>query len=78
MTTISIAAEAPDQPEIIAMLHASDAYMDGLYPPENNYMLDVADLMVTAISFLVAHRDGAAIGCAALARRDGYAEIKRM
>lgn len=78
MTTIAIAAEAPDQPEIIAMLHASVAYMDGLYPPENNYMLDVADLMVPAISFLVARRDGAAIGCAALARRDGYAEIKGM
>ena len=41
-------------------------------------MLDVADLMVPAVTFLVARRDGVALGCAALARREGYAEIKRM
>lgn len=76
--TLTIAPEAPDQPDVVAMLRASDAYMDGLYPPENNYMLDVADLMVPAVTFLVARRDGVALGCAALARREGYAEIKRM
>jgi len=52
--------------------------MDGLYPPENNYMLDVADLMKRDITFLVARRGPEALGCAAIARREGYAEIKRM
>ena len=76
--SLNIEAERPDQPDVVAMLRASDAYMDGLYPPKNNYMLDVADLMVREITFLVARRDGVALGCAALARREGYAEIKRM
>jgi putative acetyltransferase len=76
--TVVIAPEAPNQPEVIALLEAGDAYMNALYPPENNYMLDVADLMVPAITFLVARREGEAVGCAALARRQGYAEIKRM
>lgn len=77
-TTITIAAETPDQADVIALLEAGDAYMNALYPPENNYMLDVADLMVPAITFLVARREGVAVGCGALARRSGYAEIKRM
>jgi putative acetyltransferase len=77
-SSLNIDAERPDQPDVVAMLQASDAYMDGLYPPENNYMLDVADLMVPEITFLVARREGEALGCAALARREGYAEIKRM
>jgi putative acetyltransferase len=76
--TLTIAPEAPDQPDVVAMLQASDAYMDGLYPAENNYLLDVRELMVPAITFLVARRDGQALGCAALARREDYAEIKRM
>lgn len=77
-TTITIATETPDQPEVIALLEAGDAYMNALYPPENNYMLEVADLMAPGITFLVARRDGTAVGCGAIARRQGYAEIKRM
>jgi len=76
--SLTIAPENPGQPHVIALLEASDAYMATLYPPENNYRLDVADLMVPDITFLVARNAGVAVGCAALARRDGYAEIKRM
>ena len=69
--SLKIAPESPDQPEVIALLEASDAYMATLYPPENNYLLDVADLMVPDIIFLVARHTSVAVGCAALARRDG-------
>ncbi|MBC6441199.1 MAG: GNAT family N-acetyltransferase [Rhodospirillales bacterium] len=76
--SLSIAIENPDTPETRAMLEASDAYMAERYPPANNYMLDVSALQGRDITFLVARKDGAAIGCGAIVRKAGYAEIKRM
>jgi len=75
---VSMAVERPDTPEARALLGASDAAMAALYPPEDNYLLDVAALMAPEITFLVARLDGRAIGCGAIARRDGYVEIKRV
>ena len=75
---LSIAAEAPDTPEARALLAASDEAMNALYPAEANFMLDVAGLMVPEVTFLVARQGGEAVACGALARRDGWAEIKRL
>ncbi len=74
-----INAETPDQPEVRAMLDKLDAYCASLYPAESNHLMDIASLLAGDVLFLVARDiDGAAIGCAALARREGYGEIKRM
>ena len=74
-----INAETPDQPEVRAMLDQLDAYCAALYPAESNHLMDVASLMQGDVLFLVARGvDGAAGGCAALVRREGYGEIKRM
>ncbi len=75
---VAIAAESPDTPEARALLQASEDAMNALYPAEANYMLDVAGLMAPEITFLVARLDGEAVGCGALARHDGWAEIKRL
>jgi len=74
-----IHTETPDQPEVRAMLDRLDAYCAALYPAESNHLLDVAALVRDDVLFLVA-RDvaGAAVGCAALVRREGYGEVKRM
>ena len=74
-----IQTESPDQPEVRAMLEKLDAFHADLYPAESNHLLDVSALLQPEVRFLVA-RDagGRAIGCAALARRGDYAEIKRM
>lgn len=77
-TGIAIAVETPDTAEARALLQASEDAMNALYPAEANYMLDVAGLMAPEITFLVARVDGEAVGCCALARRDGWAEIKRL
>jgi putative acetyltransferase len=75
----SIRPEPPRQPEIIALLEASDANAQALYPPESNHLLDVASLEKPNVRFFVARRDGAAIGCGAIVLAgDGTAEIKRM
>ena len=74
-----INAESPDQPEVKSMLEQLDAYCASLYPPESNHLMDVASLLADGVLFLVARDvDGKACGCAALVRRDGYGEIKRM
>ncbi|HYE00550.1 MAG TPA: GNAT family N-acetyltransferase [Alphaproteobacteria bacterium] len=76
---VAIATETPDQPEVLALLAQSDAYMAALYPAESNHLLDIAALLRPEVTFLVARLDGRAVGCAALVRCGAdWAEIKRM
>lgn len=73
-----IRIENPDQPEIHALLSASDAYHAALYPAESNHLVDIASLQGAETTFLVARVDGAVRGIGAVMRQQGYAEIKRM
>jgi putative acetyltransferase len=76
---VVIAAESADQPEVHALLRQSDAYFAALYPAESNHLIDIATLAQPNVRFLVARRDGRAIGCGALVLgADGEAELKRM
>jgi putative acetyltransferase len=75
---IVIQLENPDQPDVAAMLAASDAYMAALYPAESNHLLDIAALLSTDVKFLVARADGRLVGMGAIVLRRGYGEIKRM
>src|SRR5262245_58979566 len=76
---VSIAAEPADQPEVHALLRQSDAYHAALYPAESNHMVDVGVLSEPNVRFLVARREGPALGCGALVLgEDGEAELKRM
>ena len=83
MIVTNIAPESPDQPEIVAMLAASDRYHAGLYPQESNHLVGVADLLRGNVRFLVARTDsGAVVGCGGLVLADdagiATAELKRM
>jgi len=75
---IVIAAESPDQPEVRALISELDALQLRLYPAESNHFVDIASLSDGSTIFLVARKDGAAIGCGAMMLREGYGEIKRM
>lgn len=76
---VSVSPESPDQPEIAAFLAASDAYAQGLYPPESNHLVDLAALTAPNAFFYVARREGKALGCGALIiADDGWGEVKRM
>jgi putative acetyltransferase len=76
---LTIAAETPDQPEVAAFLAASDAYSKSLYPPESNHLVDLSVLTAPNAHFLVARREGKAVGCGALiVEADGSGELKRM
>ena len=77
--TVTIALEPPRQSEILRLLELSDAYAASLYPSESNHLADIAALEKAAVSFFVARKDGAIVGCCALVEEGaGTAEIKRM
>lgn len=76
--TVQIGVEAPDQPEIVALIEELDAYQSALYPAESNHLLDLESLMQPDVLFCVARADGAPVGCGAAVVYGDYAEIKRM
>jgi putative acetyltransferase len=74
-----LATESPELAEIRALLQQGEDYMASLYASASNHMLDVSALLQPAVTFLVARRDGVAVGCGALVgQADGTCEIKRM
>ena len=52
--------------------------MQSLFPAESNHYLSIDALTGADIRFFSARVDGAAVGCAALALKDGYGEVKSM
>lgn len=76
---MQITLESPDQPDVIALIAALDAYQGALYPPESNYHLSIDALRQPNVLFAVA-RDagGVAVGCGAVVMLAHYGELKRM
>jgi putative acetyltransferase len=68
----------PRSPKGRALLGASHALLASLYPPEDNHFLSVDELAAPHIDFWIAESDGQPLGCVALARLDGYGEIKSL
>lgn len=61
------------------LLEASHALMLSLFSKEECHFLSIDALRGPEITFLLARDvDGGLLGCGALARRDGYGEIKSM
>ena len=78
-STLHIAFERPDQPEVVALIEALDAYQTSLYPAESNHLLDISTLLQPDVLFAVVRNDESRpLGCAASVLKDGYAELKRM
>jgi putative acetyltransferase len=76
---ITIRPEPPDQPEVICLIEALDAFAIANYPPESNHLLDIAALSDPAVTFLVVRDSGVAISCGAILRdARGWGEVKRM
>jgi len=73
-----IRLEDPRQEDVMRMLSALDRYLQSLYPPESNHILDIAALCAPNIRFFVARRGVAPAGCGALRVEAGYGEVKRM
>jgi putative acetyltransferase len=75
---IIVEAADPRHPQASALLHASHALMEHLFPPEDNFFLDIDALTAPDIRFFTARIGEKILGTGALALRDGYGEVKSM
>ncbi|MBL8568837.1 MAG: GNAT family N-acetyltransferase [Phreatobacter sp.] len=75
---VVIGAETPLQPDIQRLIAASDDFSASLYPAEGRHPVDVARLAAPDVRFLVARRDGVAVGCIAVLVAPPAGEIKRL
>ncbi|MGR3546347.1 MAG: GNAT family N-acetyltransferase, partial [Roseovarius sp.] len=75
---IIVEAADPRHPEASALLRASHALMESLFPPEDNFFLDIGALCAPDIRFFAARSGATIIGTGALALREGYGEVKSM
>ncbi|WP_127999568.1 GNAT family N-acetyltransferase [Piscinibacter defluvii] len=76
---MQIRLEAPDQPEVLALIEELDAYQKPLYPAESHHGIDIAALSRPGVLFAVARDDGGrAVGCGAIVLEAERGELKRM
>ena len=68
----------PHDPQATALLQASHALMQSLFPPEDNAYLSIDELCGADVHFFAARRGTILRGTGALAVKDGYGEIKSM
>jgi len=77
-TPYRITAADPKEPGATALLNASHALMQSLFPPEDNFFLDIEALCAPDIRFFTAMEGARCLGTGALALREGYGEVKSM
>lgn len=75
---LAIRPVSPRDPRATALLTESHALMNALFPPDENHFLDIDGLCAEGVTLYGAEECGELLGCAALARRDGYGEVKSM
>lgn len=75
---IIVEKKDPHHPQIKALLKQSHALMQSLFPPEDNFYLDIDDLVDPKIQFYAARIGTEFCGTGALQIKDGYGEVKSM
>lgn len=78
MSNITITAGDPRDAQATALLEQSHALMQSLFDPEDNHYLEIGELCVPSIRFFVAREGNVTLGCAAIANKGDYGEIKSM
>jgi len=68
----------PRAPQATALLQASHALMERLFPPEDNHYLSIDALCTPDIRFFIGREGETVLGCAALANKGDYGEVKSM
>jgi len=76
--SVSIDIGDPHHAEATALLRASHALMESLFPSQANHYLSIDALVAPDIRFYTATINGAIKGCAALAFKPNYGEVKSM
>lgn len=78
MTDITITRSDPRAAGATALLRASHALMEDLFAAESNHYLSIDALCSDDIAFFTAQCGTETLGCAALAVKTGYGEVKSM
>ncbi|MEJ8562706.1 GNAT family N-acetyltransferase [Yoonia sp. GPGPB17] len=68
----------PHHPQATALLKQSHTLMRSLFPPEDNFYLDINDLVAPNIHFYTAREGDDVLGTGALMVKPGYGEVKSM
>lgn len=68
----------PRHPQAMALLGQSHALMQSLFPPEDNFYLDIDDLVSPDIHFFTARQGDEILGTGALLVAPDYGEVKSM
>lgn len=68
----------PRDPPVTALLEASHALMESLFPPEENHYLSIDALCVPDVHFFAAREGDAVLACGALKLQNTYGELKSM
>ncbi|WP_118137772.1 GNAT family N-acetyltransferase [Oceanicella sp. SM1341] len=76
--TLELRETAPFAPEALELIAGSEAELAALYPAEVRFAFSPQELVDAGVRFLVAWRDGVALGCGGVAPCAGYGELKRM
>jgi putative acetyltransferase len=75
--SVTIAIESPRQPEVERLLDGSSTFAQSLYPPESNFLLDLAALERPEVAFYVARIGAGAVGIAALVADGAMPPVER-
>jgi len=75
---IIVAETDPKDPQASALLKQSHALMEELFPPEDNFYLDIDALCADHIHFYTARIGDQILGTGAVAIYDTHAEVKSM
>lgn len=75
---LSIETVSPLSRDGLALIHASEAALREVYPPEECFSFSPAELNTPQTTFIIARLGNVARGCAALVDMGEYGEIKRM
>ncbi|HEV8036797.1 GNAT family N-acetyltransferase [Yoonia sp.] len=75
---IIVARTDPHHPQATALLKQSHALMQELFPPEDNFYLDIDDLVAPDIHFFTARIGEDILGTGALMIKPDYGEVKSM
>ncbi len=79
MSDIKLKLESPRSHDVRVLLEASQAALSAMYPTENNHFFDAERLSQPHVRFMVARKDGAAVGYGALVtKEDDIAELKSL
>ncbi len=76
--TLIVEQGDPRNPQATALLQASHSLMASLFPAEDNHYLSINALCEPNIHFYIVRDGRDMIGCAALADKNAYGELKSM